>query len=181
MLEDLSVDALYHLHLLHPHRFHFDCITTYSSPIHHYPETDEASIIYRLHSPSGQFEILDLTPSPQFQALTLSIPDKLKWKRKKLNRLVPYLNPTSPTTGMRIYLSLESSKPLDSSIHDVSGYVWKLGLTEAKSPFVALQEWDKDSLMPCLFRDVEFESKNWNFIENENSVLFKECDPGDYV
>jgi len=175
---DLSIDAFYHLHLLSPLRFHYDCLFEYSAPIHHYPETERCTVIYRRHTHTGQYQLLDYhrdSLSLQFKDLAFSIPDTQKWKRKHDDRIVPYLKTISPV-GLRVYLSLEAERPLDGSVESLLGNVFKLVLTEAKHPKLSLQGWDTSGdywrSTLCLVGD---DFSKWNYVERKNEILWEDC------
>jgi len=142
--DDLSVDALYHLHLLHPARFRYDCILKYGGPVHHYPSDKGAYIIYRKHIPTGQFELLEYnreTLTVQLKPLHCSISDSQRWKKSNNDRLKPYCK-TLSSKQMPVYLSLRATNPLQiRNTETINGNSFSLELAESTSPRFALQGW----------------------------------------
>jgi len=172
VLEDLSVDSIYHLHLLHPTRFRYDCLLEYNAPIHHFPEAKNAILIYRKDTQTGEYQLLDYNPQTsqlQLKDPTWNIPNTQRWKKKYTDRIVPLVKSYS-SRGLNVYLSLKASKLLINS-NSLNENVFQLAITEAMHPSLALQSWDIYNFKPsiCLVEDLA----NWDFNTKTTTILWK--------
>jgi len=179
MCDDLVVDALYHLHLLHPSRFRNDCITEFKSIAHHTPDikTNDGFAIVRFHKKTHQVEALtwDTSGNVKLSPVDHCIIANQKWKIQSHGRIIPGKNISE--TGEELYLSM--FKPNEELRLD-----WKmstkiiLGLSALaleENIFVTkiLQDWKivDNGIVPAAVGYLNL-WKDWGFEEEEEKVVF---------
>jgi len=178
MCDDLMVDALYHLHLLHPSRFRNDTLTEFGRVPHHLPETktNDGIAIVRFHTKTNEYEALTWDPSGtnvKLSPLDHHITINQKWKTGSNSRVIPAKNIESET-GMSLYLSLLRPKEEAQFLWPISTK-FILGLSETKPPKEnILQGWNvkEKGIVPAV---VEYLNvwKEWGIGLEDENVVFK--------
>eukprot|EP01124_Arcella_intermedia_P015403 TRINITY_DN2190_c0_g1_i1.p1 TRINITY_DN2190_c0_g1~~TRINITY_DN2190_c0_g1_i1.p1 ORF type:complete len:618 (-),score=140.47 TRINITY_DN2190_c0_g1_i1:38-1891(-) len=163
MMTDLLVDVVYHIHLLHPVQFYYDCLVSWKTLVDHTPEIleDTGMIIYRVDKKKERFEVLgwnnekgglELVPLGEYVGM------EQKWRRDEKNgRVYVASGEARSKVGLTLCLTLKKF-PQEEDLSWVKSSGGTLEMLEHGQQELGTQGWEvlcseeKEELIPAVHK-----------------------------